>query len=376
MPKALVIDDELAITNIIGQFLTSAGFDTEMAMSGQEGLKKAVSARPEVIVVDIMMPEMDGYQVCQRLRRDPRTSRAIILALTARGQPVDKQMAFRCGADAHMAKPFKGKALVEEIQGLLAERSCAGPPLGYQVLVLRLKEKAGATMLASNLALCLAERKGCQVAIADMVFQKGVVHDRLGLAVEEPWAASSEIDIHDLASRLLRHESRLLVLPAATQPDPGHVAPATVTRILQTLRNWHDYVILDTAVNLGSLAPSLLRSSDLVLLVLRPEESALRQAQASLQVIRAAGDPALAVWPVLNMMSPDKKSLQEQAERMLGISASAVLPWSPTECNQALAQQRPVVLGQPESPLATAIRNLAQEIALKAQALAREGATA
>jgi CheY-like chemotaxis protein/MinD-like ATPase involved in chromosome partitioning or flagellar assembly len=362
MPKALVIDDQVPITALISQFLDDAGFETEIATSGPEGLQKATSTQPHVIMLDIMMPEMDGYEVCRQLRRDPRTARALIVALTARGQPVDKQAAFRAGADAHVAKPFKGHALIQEIQQLLADRTCTESPLGYQILVLRLKEMAGATTLATNLALCLAEEEGCLTLIADLALQGGAVDEHLGLSATGSWLGTSLIDSDELVACLVHHNSGLFVLPAPSPLEEGRVAPATVSRLLQPLRTWHDYVVLDTPLNLGPLAPTLLRSSSLVLLVLPPDLAALRQARASLTALHRSGDSSLRVWPVLNMVHPDQQALQEQAEQMWGMPVAGVLPWLPDECNQAIANHKPVVLGQPKSPLAMAIRALAQQI--------------
>ena len=111
MSKVLIIDDEASITAIIGRFLENTGFETVTAASGPEGLQKAMTLRPDAVIIDIMMPEMDGYEVCRRLRNDPRTAQAVVVALTARGQPIDRQMALRSGADAHITKPFNGKAL-------------------------------------------------------------------------------------------------------------------------------------------------------------------------------------------------------------------------------------------------------------------------
>jgi CheY-like chemotaxis protein/MinD-like ATPase involved in chromosome partitioning or flagellar assembly len=362
MPKALVIDDEVPITSIISQFLDDAGFDTQIATSGPEALEKATSTRPHVIMLDIMMPDMDGYEVCRLLRRDPRTARALIVALTARGQPVDKQAAFKAGADAHVAKPFKGYALVQEIQQLLGDSRCTEPPLGYQILVLRLKEMVGATTLATNLALCLAEEKGCLTVIADVALLGGAVGNHLGLSATGSWLEASLIDSDELVTCLAHHSSGLFVLPAPSPPPERQVAPTTVSRLLQPLRHWHDYVVLDTPLNLGPLAPALLRSSSLVLLVLPPDLNALRQAKASLAALHKSGDSSLRVWPVLNMVRPDQQALQEQAEQMWGMPVAGVLPWSPDECKQAIASNRPVVLGRPKSPLAIAIQTLAQQI--------------
>jgi CheY-like chemotaxis protein/MinD-like ATPase involved in chromosome partitioning or flagellar assembly len=353
MPKALVIDDEASLTAIVKRFLDGAGFETETAVSGPEGLHKAVSVQCDVVIVDIMMPDMDGYEVCRRLCRDPRSARASILALTARGQPIDKQMAFQAGAEGHIAKPFNGKELVQEAQRLLDERSFWGRPAGFQILVLRLKERTGATTLIANLAPCLAQYKGCLSAIAELDPARGAIVDRLGLPAQGPWAQLLPNDRDGLAARLARHESGLFVLPA--------LAPEAAAWVLEALRGWHDYVLLDTPLKLGSLATVLLRTSSLVLLVVTPEPAALWQAQASVEAIERAGGSSLLVWPVLNMATADDQSWQQAAERS-GLPVAAVLPWSPEECNRAVAQRTPVVLGQPGSALAAAFQSLADRI--------------
>ncbi len=360
MPTALVIDDEAALTAIIARFLISAGFEVETATSGQEGLYKAASLRPDAIIVDVMMPDMDGYEVCRRLRRDPRTARAVIAVLTARGQPVDRQMALQAGADAHIPKPFRGRQLAQEIQQLLADRLYPIEPLGYQILVLRLKKGVGATTLAVNLALCLAEEKGCQVTIADLVTPGGQVSSRLGLTAAEGCPGLSAGDTEALASCLVRHERGLFLLPAA---EEDQAVAEDMTWLLQTLREWNDFVILDTPLHLGPMTPVLVGPSSLILLVLTPEPGILHKAQVSIAALRKSGGRAFSVWPVLNMVTPAEQPLQQEAEALWGRSWVAVLPWSQEEYASPAGDRQPVVLSRPDSPLATAIRALARQIA-------------
>jgi len=368
MPKALIIDDETSITTIVGRFLENSGFETESATSGPAGLQKAVLSRPDVVIVDIMMPEMDGYEVCRRLRSDPRTARALIVALTARGQPIDRQMALHSGADAHMAKPFKGKALAQEIQRLMGDRLCAGPPLGRQVLVLRLTEGVGATTLVTNLACSLAQKRGCQATVVDLVFQGGAVARRLGLSSPDSWWASPQLTPGALTPFLLKHESGLFILPAPSPPVEGQANGKAARWLLQTLRTWSDFVLPDTPFNLGPLAPSLLRSSALILLLLTPEPAVLRQARASLAAIRSASERTMPVWLVFNQVRPEQRALAAEAATSWHLPTGAVLPWAPRECAQAEAEQKPVILGQPDSELARAIQGLARKIARAAGA--------
>ena len=359
MSKALVIDDEAPLTALIGRFLEGAGFTVESATCGIEGVRKAAATRPDLIIVDIMMPDIDGYEVCRRLRADPRSARAAIVVLTARTQPIDKQMALRAGADMHLDKPFGGKALVEAVQELLAARASRARPLGHQVTVLRLKPGVGATTLAANLALALAGEKGRATAAIDLVLSGGQIGGMLGSQTERSWVESWPGDeaIDGLAPHLLRHSSGLFVLPTPT--PPSDVAPPEgwrVARLLQIVRGWFDHVVIDTPVALGNLAPVLLESSSLVLLLLGPDES-LRAIQATLTAIKRSAVGSLQVWPVLNG-PPGEQELSRfkgQIEQVLGLPVVAVLPWSPG--------RQPVMVSQPESPLATAIRTLAQQVA-------------
>lgn len=360
MPKALIIDDEAALTAIIRRFLESSGFDVQTATSGQEGLEKATLEAPDVVIVDIMMPEMDGYEVCRRLRRDPRTARASILVLTARGQDIDREIALRAGADMHVAKPYQGKALVEAIRDLLAAKKFAAQSLGSQVLVLRLSPQAGTTTLATNLGAVLARDGTRLVVVVDMVLRDGQVENRLGLPPTRSWSGGW-IEADEVAGHLVRHESGLFVLPA---PPPQAPPPklGEVEQALQMLRSWHDYVIVDTPFNLGPLAPVLLASSSLVLLLLTPDPAVLRAAPASLRALQQQVNRRAHVWPILNMTGPGQEAVRTQVEKALKHPVMAVLPSAPEACAQAVLDGRPVVLAQPDSPLATALQELAYRI--------------
>ena len=363
MPKALIIDDEAALTTLIGRLLESAGFTVEAATSGTEGLHKAVATRPDLIVLDIMMPDIDGYEVCRRLRTDPRTARTAIAVLTARTQEIDRQVAFRAGADKHLVKPFSGKALVASVQELLAARASEARPLGYQVVVLRLKQGVGTTTLTANLALALAEEKGRLTAAVDLVLSGGQIGSMLGLPAERSWVESWHGDrgMDELAPHLLRHSSGLFTLPAPV-PPPDTAPPEMwrVARLLQVIRGWSDYVVIDTPAALGNLASVLLESSSLVLLLLGPDES-LRAVQVALAAIKRSAAETLQVLPVLNGLPAEQEvsrrteiQSREQVEQALGLPVAAVLPWSPG--------RQPVMVSQPESPLAAAIRTLAQQV--------------
>jgi MinD-like ATPase involved in chromosome partitioning or flagellar assembly len=128
------------------------------------------------------------------------------------------------------------------------------------------------------------------------------------------------------------------------------------------LRDWHDYVVIDTPVNLRFMASPLLRSSNLILLLLTPEPTAIRQAQTSLDVLYQSGISPTQIWPVLNMMRPEQLPVQQQIEKLWNRPVAAVLPWLPAEFERARTDRQLIVQSQPNSTLATTIQGLAEQI--------------
>jgi two-component system, OmpR family, alkaline phosphatase synthesis response regulator PhoP len=113
--KILVVDDEENIRKLVNYNLLLDGYDVVMAVDGKEGLEKAVSEKPDLILLDIMMPEIDGLEVCSRLKKNPETRHIPIFMLSAKGQMQDLEDAFEVGADNYITKPFDVSKLSEII---------------------------------------------------------------------------------------------------------------------------------------------------------------------------------------------------------------------------------------------------------------------
>ncbi len=115
----LIIEDERSIIDILSYNLQKEGFEVVTATDGQEGLQKAQVLLPNLIILDLMLPVMDGLQVCQQLRADPRTRHIKVVMLTARSEEVDEIVGFNMGADDYVSKPFKMKPLIHRIKARL-----------------------------------------------------------------------------------------------------------------------------------------------------------------------------------------------------------------------------------------------------------------
>ena len=119
--RILVVEDERELVKAIQIRLEQAGYEVMAAYDGQEGLEKAQKEKPDLIILDLMLPKMDGYKVCGMLKHDGRYVKIPIIMLTARAQDTDEKLGYECGADAFIIKPFKHEAVLAKIKELLKE---------------------------------------------------------------------------------------------------------------------------------------------------------------------------------------------------------------------------------------------------------------
>ena len=114
--RVLVIDDDRKLCGLLSEYLGSVGFEVQTAQSAQAGLPLLRSAQPDIVVLDVMLPGMDGFEICRSIRR---TSSVPIIMLTARGEVTDRVVGLELGADDYMPKPFEPRELVARIQAIL-----------------------------------------------------------------------------------------------------------------------------------------------------------------------------------------------------------------------------------------------------------------
>ncbi|MDT7896400.1 MAG: hypothetical protein OXFUSZZB_000267 [Candidatus Fervidibacter sp.] len=119
--RILVVDDEVAIVRMLKDRLESAGFEVLTAYDGAQAVEVARQERPDLIIMDVTMPRMDGLTAAKQLRSDPTTAHIPIVMLTARGQESDEQAGYAAGAVRYFTKPFSPRQLVQELRSLLGE---------------------------------------------------------------------------------------------------------------------------------------------------------------------------------------------------------------------------------------------------------------
>ncbi len=121
--KILVVDDEIYIVHILDFSLGMEGYEVLTALDGEQALEKARAEHPDLIVLDIMMPKLDGYETCKLLKAEAGTRDIPVILLSAKGRNVDQKVGFEVGADDYITKPFSPRKLVERINALLGQAS-------------------------------------------------------------------------------------------------------------------------------------------------------------------------------------------------------------------------------------------------------------
>ncbi len=120
-PRVLIVDDEPNIVISIDFLLRQAGYETRVAHSGEDALRLFQEEPPDLVVLDIMLPGMDGFDVCQWIREHPEWDDVKIMMLTAKGRDVEVSKGFALGADAYITKPFSTRHFIDEVRRLLGE---------------------------------------------------------------------------------------------------------------------------------------------------------------------------------------------------------------------------------------------------------------
>jgi len=121
--KILVVDDEIYIVHILDFSLGIEGYEVMTALDGEQALAKVAQDKPDLIVLDIMMPKLDGYETCKALKSNPETKDIPVILLSAKGRNVDQKVGFEVGADDYITKPFSPRKLVERINAILGQTS-------------------------------------------------------------------------------------------------------------------------------------------------------------------------------------------------------------------------------------------------------------
>jgi len=203
----LVVDDEPDLLDLICTNFTSAGFNVVTAASGGEALRQARKLQPQLILLDVMLPEMDGLEVCKLLRRDPATRSIPIVMLTARAMEIDRVLGLELGADDYVTKPFSVRELVLRVKKLLnrqpAQQEAGAGHIQFGGLHID-PSRHRAAFRGQALDLTLTEFK----LAATLAERRGRVQSREQL-LRDVWGYNNMIDTRTVDTHMRRLRAKL-----------------------------------------------------------------------------------------------------------------------------------------------------------------------
>ena len=378
MIRILVIDDEPLNQQLVSKALEKLDCQILSAEDGTSGIARARTLKPDIIITDVMMPDINGYEVTRLLRREAQFYSTPILVLTAQAGLKDKLHAFEVGADDYLSKPFEPAELAARVAVLMRRvemiptASVVQDPtqLARTIAVHSLRGGTGCSTLSVNLGLSLNNLWGNTILL-DLTMTAGQVALMLNKNLRRTWADVSrykqgEADSDSLNSVISLHDSGLSFIAAPTFPDEGEsLRGETLSSIITMLRERFQYIIADLSHDFSEASLCALDAADIILLVGTPDMASIRATTAALDAYTKLGYPAEKIKPVLNAPFPRSSLSREKIEAAMGMEFIAAFPHVADTVVEAINLGRPLVLDKPQEPISALLEDFAFFISKK-----------
>ncbi len=362
--KILIIDDDLDTLRLVGLMLQRQGYQISAASNGSQGLAKALEERPDLILLDVMMPDMDGYEVTRRLRKNPATLTIPILMFTAKTQLDDKVTGFEVGADDYLTKPTHPTELQAHVKALLSRSAqkdageittAAHEHHGYVIGVLSARGGLGVSSLASNLAAGLFTRTQADVILAEMTPGQGTLGMDLGAPnqkglTELLQGSVVEVTREKVQSSIVPHNSGLKLFLASENPRDVTLTSQVQNyeAIIARLSTLGRFVVLDLGTGLPTFVQKLLPMCAERIVVVEGSPSSIQHTKFLIDEIAGLDIDRKTISVVLNNRQRSEAQMAwTKVQEKLGHSIATTLTPAPELFLQATRMQTPAVTCQP-----------------------------
>ena len=379
--KILVVDDDIDSLKLIGLMLQRNGYEVIAANAGNQALARAASDHPDLIILDIMMPDMNGYEVSRRLRRNPETQNIPIIMFTAKTLIDDKVAGFEAGADDYLTKPTHPAELASRVKAILMRSTTAHPPTsaskGTTIGVLGAKGGVGTTTLALNIAVARL-LAGEKPIIADFRLGMGSMGLSIGFGRSTGMADVLTKPVDDIRPRVIDaelavHQSGLRALLSSARPAETALeySPDAAMAVVRALRTMGKPAVFDLGSGLSPVTFQLQQEMDQLVIVVDPVLVTLNMARELLQEIDASRpDPNRIHVVVVNRAAASAPPSWTEVEQMLGREIRAVISLASELVSQSLQASVPAVMFQPTAIASSQMIKLAEDLHNRSRMLA------
>ncbi len=359
--RILAVDDDPLNLKLVEAALAKEEYEIFTAGDGEAALEMAEEIHPDVILLDVMMPEMDGFEVCSLLRSKPSTERTPIMMLTALNSVEERIKGFDAGADDYLPKPFAPSELQARVKVLFRRAMPVQVEKekkeGKIIAVFSLRGGVGISSLAANLAAGLTQLWNQPCVLVDLALNAGQSALMFNLPFRRSWEnlatiPASEIDGNVVDDVILNHSSGTNVLAASPRPEQNELIDGEkVTRVVSLLSQAYNYIVLDMPHDFEDTTIAGLDLAHEIMLVLTPDLASVRSTVCALDVFNSLNYDPAKIRLVLNWTFQKHGLARKDIESAIKHTIDFVIPFAPDPFVTAINLGKPTVIFDQKSPL-------------------------
>jgi pilus assembly protein CpaE len=375
--KILIVDDDAETLRLIGMMLERQGFEVIRLNNGIQASEVASSQKPDLIVLDVMMPDMDGYQVTRQIRSEPSLMDIPILMFTAKSQVNDKVVGYEAGVDDYLTKPVHPAELVAHIRALLSRtRVRPATPVsiqkGYVLGIVSSRGGMGVSTLALNLACVLAKNTKNDVIAAELRPGQGTWSIDLGLPNESGLAMLLKSKPNEITPDLVERNltnttfgARLLCSANSRRDVDFSLLPDQLMAIVHSLGSLSPIVVLDIGIPMLPGFDEMCSLCKEIIVLTEPQMNTVKRTQFLLEELsNITQSTGRTIELVLYNHTPSSVllSMAKVSELLNGIPINVMIPPVPELTIQSNNKYLPLTLLQPDGLFTNQVQMLAKLI--------------
>lgn len=373
--KILIVDDDVQTLRLVGLMLERQGYKILAASNGAQAIGMARTEQPDLILLDVMMPDVDGFSVARTLRKEPETANIPILMFTARAQVEDKIAGYEAGADDYLTKPIHPAELTAHLRAILSRsKSREGVSLerGYTIGVMAAKGGLGVSTLALNLAINYFQNTRQEVIAAEMRPGQGSWSTELGLPNFEGLNNLLRLHPNDINTTTIENELvrvpygvRLLLASPYTRDASLIKNTANFEAIVDHLSLMARLTLLDIGLNTHLAYDEILNLCKELIVVTEPFPGTIHRTRLLLEDLKQHdfGGNKLITLVLVNRIRADVQLSVTQVQEALGVPVAQVIPPAPEVSFQAATRNLPLIQVQIGGMLSLQFSRLAEAVA-------------